>query len=60
MDEQEKNLAYQKERDQMFYRERAVDQALVLMKQNRDSASAESLVHNANVIYNFIKGTPNE
>jgi predicted S18 family serine protease len=53
-------LQFRKERDELYYRERAVDQALVLMKQNRDSASAESLVHNANVLYNFIKGNSNE
>jgi hypothetical protein len=49
-------LAYQKERDEMFYRERAVDQALVLMKQNKYSESVAELINNANVIYNFIKG----
>lgn len=59
MDETE--LAYRKERDEMFYRERAVDQALVLMKQNKYSeGSVEELLFNANAIYNFIKGNPNE
>jgi hypothetical protein len=57
MDEE---LMFRMERDQMYYRERAVDHALILMKQNRDTASAESLVHNANVLYNFIKGKSNE
>ena len=54
-------LEHQKERDEMFYRERAVDQALVLMKQNKYSdGSVEELLFNANAIYNFIKGTSNE
>jgi len=60
MTEHEKTLAHQQERDRMFYRERAVDHALILMKQNEDSQSVAELVGNADVIYNFIKGTPNE
>jgi hypothetical protein len=57
MDEE---LMFRMERDQMYYRERAVDHALELNKQNGQNASAESLVHNANAIYNFIKGKSNE
>jgi hypothetical protein len=53
-------LEFRRERDEMFYRERAVDQALVLMKQNKYSESVSDLIHNANVIYNFIKGKSNE
>jgi len=45
----------------MFYRERAVDQALTQMKQSKYyEGSVEELLFNANAIYNFIKGTPNE
>jgi len=59
MDSEE--LQFRKERDEMFYRERAVDQALVLMKQNKYSdGSVEELLFNANAIYNFIKGKSNE
>jgi len=53
-------MQFRRERDDLFYRERAVDHALVLLKQNGQNASAQNLVHNANVLYNFIKGTPNE
>ena len=61
MAEQETNLAHQTERDKMFYRERAVELALTLQKQNRESHwSVNDLVENANVIYCFIKGNPNE
>ena len=58
MDETE--LAYRKERDEMYYRERAVDHALELVKQNKQIVSVEALVNNANVIYRFYKGTSNE
>jgi hypothetical protein len=57
MDEE---LMFRMERDQMYYRERAVDHALELNKQNKQYVSVEELVHNANVFFNFIKGTPNE
>jgi predicted nucleotide-binding protein (sugar kinase/HSP70/actin superfamily) len=57
MDEE---LMFRMERDQMYYRERAVDHALELNKQNEQNASVESLMHNANAIYNFIKGKSNE
>ena len=58
MDEE---LMFRKERDQMYYRERAVDQALVLMKDNvLYEGSIEELLFNANAIYNFIKGKSNE
>jgi hypothetical protein len=53
-------LQFRKERDEMFYRERAVDQALELNKQTKQYTSVEQLMHNANVIYNFIKGKSNE
>jgi hypothetical protein len=54
-------LAFRRERDEMFYRERAVDQALTQMKQSKYSeGSVEDLLHNANAIYNFIKGKSNE
>ena len=59
-DEHEQNLAYQKERDEMYYRERAVDHALELVKQNKQIVSVEALVNNANAIYRFYKGTSNE
>jgi hypothetical protein len=58
MDEE---LMFRMERDEMFYRERAVDQALVLMKDNvLYEGSIEELLFNANAIYNFIKGKSNE
>lgn len=61
MDKSAEELAYRKERDEMYYRERAVDHALVLMKQNKYSeASVEELMFNANAILNFYKGTSNE
>ena len=53
-------LQFRKERDEMFYRERAVDQALTLMKRGVLTEEVEDLLHNANVIYNFIKGKSNE
>jgi len=54
-------LQFRRERDKMFYRERAVDQALTQMKQSKYyEGSVEELLFNANAIYNFIKGTPNE
>jgi hypothetical protein len=56
MDEQEQNLAYHKERDDMYYRERAVEHALMLLKQNEETGSVVELIHNANVIYSFLKG----
>ena len=49
-------LAYQKERDEMYYRERAVEHALELTKQNKQHQSVEGLITNANVIYSFYKG----
>jgi hypothetical protein len=58
MDSEE--LMFRKERDDLFYRERAVDHALILMKQNKQHESVGELIHNANVIYNFIKGKSNE
>ena len=58
MDETE--LAYRKERDDMYYRERAVDHALELIKLSKHTESVEALVHYANVIYRFYKGTSNE
>lgn len=58
MDSEE--LQFRKERDDLFYRERAVDHALILMKQNKQHESVAELIHNANVIYNFIKGKSNE
>ena len=54
MDSEE--LQFRKERDDLFYRERAVDHALILMKQNKQHESVGELIYNANVIYNFIKG----
>jgi len=57
MDEE---LMFRMERDQMYYRERAVDHALELNKQNEQYVSVEDLLHNANAIYNFIKGKSNE
>lgn len=57
MTEQETNLAYQKERDDMYYRERAVEHALELNKQQlKQQSSVEELVNNANAIYCFYKG----
>jgi hypothetical protein len=53
-------LAFRRERDEMFYRERAVDQALELNKQSKQYTSVSELMYNANVIYNFIKGKSNE
>ena len=53
-------LQFRRERDEMFYRERAVDHALELNKQNKQYVSVEELVHNANVFFNFIKGKSNE
>ena len=54
-------LEFRRERDEMFYRERAVDQELTKMKQSKYyEGSVEELLFNANAIYNFIKGTPNE
>ena len=54
-------LEYQKVRDEMYYRERAVEHALELHKQNKaEPWSAEALTHYANVIYCFYKGNPNE
>jgi hypothetical protein len=54
-------LQFRRERDEMFYRERAVDQAITLMKKSAlFEGSVEELLFNANAIYNFIKGTPNE
>ena len=53
-------LQFRKERDELYYRERAVDHALILMKQNKQHESVGELIHNANVIYNFIKGKSNE
>jgi len=54
-------LEFRRERDEMFYRERAVDQALAQMKQSKYSeGSVEELLFNANAIYNFIKGKSNE
>ena len=58
MDSEE--LQFRKERDDLFYRERAVDHALILMKQNKQHESVGELIHNANVIYNFIKVKSNE
>ena len=40
--------------------ERAVDHALELNKQTKQHESVGELIHNANVIYNFIKGKSNE
>lgn len=60
MSETAEELAYRKERDELYYRERAVDHALELNKQNKQYVSVEELVHNANVFFNFIKGTSNE
>jgi hypothetical protein len=57
MDEE---LMFRKERDQMYYRERAVDHALELNKQSKQYTSVSELMYNANVIYNFIKGKSNE
>lgn len=58
MDEE---LMFRKERDEMYYRERAVDHALTQMKQSKYSeGSVEELLFNANAIYNFIKGKSNE
>ena len=58
MDEE---LMFRMERDQMYYRERAVDHALTQMKQSKyPEGSVEELLFNANVIYNFIKGKSNE
>ena len=54
MDSEE--LQFRRERDDLFYRERAVDHALILMKQNKQHESVGELIYNANVIYNFIKG----
>ena len=54
-------LEFRRERDEMFYRERAVDQALVLMKDNvLYEGSMEELLFNANALYNFFKGNSNE
>jgi len=58
MDSEE--LQFRKERDDLFYRERAVDHALILMKQNKQHESVGELIYNANVFFNFIKGTLNE
>ena len=57
MDEE---LMFRKERDEMYYRERAVDHALTQMKQSKYSEGVEELLFNANAIYNFIKGKSNE
>ena len=54
-------MQFRRERDEMFYRERAVDQAITLMKKSAFyEGSVEELLFNANVIYNFIKGKSNE
>ena len=54
-------LEFRRERDEMFYRERAVDQALVLMKDNvLYEGSMEELLFNANALYNFFIGNLNE
>jgi hypothetical protein len=54
-------MQFRRERDEMFYRERAVDQALTQMKQSKyPEGSVEELLFNANAIYNFIKGKSNE
>ena len=54
-------LQYQKVRDEMYYRERAVEHALELHKQNKAASwSAEELTYYANVIFNFYKGNSNE
>ena len=54
-------LQFRRGRDEMFYRERAVDQALTQMKQSKyPEGSVEELLFNANAIYNFIKGKSNE
>ena len=54
-------LEFRRERDEMFYRERAVDQALTQMKQSKYSeGSVEELLFNANAIYTVIKGKSNE
>jgi hypothetical protein len=58
MDSEE--LQFRKERDDLFYRERAVEHALELNSQTKQYTSVEQLMHNANVIYNFIKGKSNE
>ncbi len=61
MTEHEQTLAHQKERDRMYYRERAVEHALELHKQNKAAPwSVEELVHYANVINDFYKGNSNE
>ena len=51
MDKTPEELAYQKARDEMYYRERAVEHALELSKQNKQHESVEGLIYNANVIY---------
>jgi len=54
-------LAYRKGRDDMYYRERAVEHALELQKQNKAAnLRVEELLYNANVIYSFYKGNSNE
>jgi hypothetical protein len=53
-------MQFRRERDELFYRERAVDQALTLMKRGVLTKEVEDLLHNANAIYNFIKGKSNE
>jgi hypothetical protein len=54
-------LAYRKGRDDMYYRERAVEHALELQKQNKAANwRVEELLYNANVIYSFYKGNSNE
>ena len=60
MTEHEQNLAYQMGRDELYYRERAVEHALELTKQNKQHKAVEELILNANVIYSFIKGNSNE
>lgn len=60
MNKTPEELAYQKERDELYYRERAVEHALELSKQNKQHQSVAELVYNANVIYSFYKGNSNE
>ena len=60
MNKTPEELAYQKERDEMYYRERAVEHALELLKQSKQPESVGTLIFNANVIYSFYKGNSNE
>ena len=56
MNKTPEELAYQKERDEMYYRERAVEHALELNKLTKEKWSIIDLTTYANVLFSFYKG----